>query len=65
VEKGIGEDQNWCDLGDDVLVAVSAALIYGPSRPTPLSLPPPGGYNVQMIADAVTIVSYFLPMLEL
>jgi hypothetical protein len=57
VEKGIDEDRNWCDLGDDVLVAVSAMLIYGPSRPTLFSLPSPGGYDVQMIADTVIIIS--------
>lgn len=56
VFQGLSEGQIWVELGDDVLVRVTAAMVYGGKRPPSLSLPPIGGYPETSVAKAVAQV---------
>jgi hypothetical protein len=51
---------SWESFGDDVLVAVTAAIVYGPTQPSLLSLPPLKNYNVQDVATAVAFVRFYV-----
>lgn len=56
VFQGLSEGNVWVELGDEVLVRVTAAMAYGDKRPASLSLPPIDGYTETLVAKAVAQV---------
>jgi hypothetical protein len=52
-----GPGKPWEQLGDDVLVEVTATLIYAETQPTLLGHLPYHGYSTDVVATAVTLVS--------
>lgn len=54
--QGLAEGEDWVKLGDEVLVRVTAAMVYGGKRPALLSLPPVGGYTKTSVSKSVAQV---------
>jgi len=44
-------------IGDEVLVQVLHAVLFGEGTPKMFGIPPPGGYTAHDVATAVTLVS--------
>ncbi|KAG2005994.1 hypothetical protein CC2G_002353 [Coprinopsis cinerea AmutBmut pab1-1] len=53
-----GQGQQHSSLGDDVLVETAATIIYGPNRPLAMQPMPLGGYAVEAIAMALSVIWY-------
>jgi hypothetical protein len=57
--QGLSDSGKWEVFGDEVLVGVSATLVYGNRQPPALSFPPLGGFDSERIAIALTLVRFF------
>lgn len=51
--QGLKKGETWIDLGDDILVRVTAAVVYGGKKLDLLSLPPVGGYTEKLVSVSV------------
>jgi hypothetical protein len=54
--NGITHKEKWTELGDAVLVSVTAAIVYGHGQPRALGALPIGGYTEVQVAEAFILV---------